>query len=206
MSSTVIIELKTAAPEVAWGEPDVAEAGLELSVPYISSEVVRAELWLADGRVLEMDVQPDSLVVLLPDDVWEGLHTIYAYDDVGNPAPHALHITGIVPVEPTRPTTGGMPTLEPTVIPHRSSVRFTSRTVIGSRRTGRTPITPTSRTMRRRELLSHRSSVLLTSRWSLAATSRSGQTAVAAQALTAIERRRPEEPGSDDGLVIFGLL
>ena len=102
--------LDTTPPQVEWGPPAGTVAGELLRLPYTSDEPIAvAELHLADGRYLPMQVGPLELSVLLPPDAADGPAGVRVADDVGNSIeyPAVTRIAGVI-VEP-EPTVGGLP-------------------------------------------------------------------------------------------------
>lgn len=110
MPSSFNLALDTQAPVVTWGAVEDAEADFELRVGYTLDEpdVTSAEVRLADGRVLPMEVQAAYLAVQLPADTPNGSTEVRAYvrDDVWNTAVRTLTIfvAGVEGPPPVAPT------------------------------------------------------------------------------------------------------
>lgn len=124
MPSFTNLTLDTQAPVVTWGTVEDAEADFELRVGYTLNEpgITSAEVRLADGRVLAMEVQATYLAVQLPADAPNGATEVRAYvrDDVWNTAVRTLTIF-VVGVE-------GPPPVVPTGLP--SPPQHTPRRVV----------------------------------------------------------------------------
>lgn len=106
MSAWLELVLDTHAPRLTWGAVGGTVAGELLQVAYTVDEpgVSSATLQLADGRRLNMTVQPDRLELYLPPDLPNGPATLVAQlvDDVGNATTAQLVVeltggTGYVP-------------------------------------------------------------------------------------------------------------
>jgi hypothetical protein len=110
----VTITLDTTAPTVTWGAQTGTTAGELLQLSYISDEpIAAAQLQLAGGRVLQLQVDPSILSVGLPFDVTDGPASVRVVDDVGNartyPAIVVIHGTIVVVPEPTALPRAGAP-------------------------------------------------------------------------------------------------
>lgn len=130
MSGAFTLALDTRAPQITWGPPDGADAGEELTVPYVLDEpdLESAEIELGDGRVLPMELRPGVLAVTLPFDTPDGPTTVRAYvrDSVWNEATRTLTVmVGGVPVEPP-PVPAGLPS------PPQRTVRRISDVSVGT--------------------------------------------------------------------------
>jgi hypothetical protein len=91
------LTLDTQAPAVAWGSEAGTTAGELLQLGYTSDEpIFRAELWLSDGRHLEITVNPATLEVLLPPDTPDGMATVHFWDDVDNEGTHGVLLSGTI--------------------------------------------------------------------------------------------------------------
>jgi hypothetical protein len=116
-----VVTLDTHAPSVTFGDPTGAMAGELLHLPYTTDEPLdRAELCLADGRHLQMDVGVDELTVLLPPDTWAAPAAVWVRDAVWNARTYtaAVVLQGIAPPPPPP---------EPPSVPGVPGVRARSR-------------------------------------------------------------------------------
>lgn len=141
------LTLDTAAPVVTWGAEAGTTAGELLSLGYTSDEAIfRAQLWLSDGRRLDITVNPATLEVLLPPDTPDGMATVHFWDDVDNEGTHGVLLSGVI-AEPQ--TSGGFQRTTPRPRPGRKRivgatvVRVGTDWSISTRRDGRSLIAAT---------------------------------------------------------------
>lgn len=167
LSSSFILRLDTAAPQITWGAATGTTAGELFRIAYTVDEpgVVSAGLELADGRVVTLTVHADRLEALLPADTPQGNATVRALvrDDVLNEATRTTVVSltgGIVEPEPTPtpvPHVGGMPQdrrrVDRQAVYDRSTAVARSRShVVATSRTRDTATTRTHTTIRRRRI------------------------------------------------------
>lgn len=214
MGATFDLTLDTSAPVVTWGAVGGATAGELLDVRYETDEpLALAQLWLPDGRRLDMEVQADRLTVLLPADAPDGVSWIHAYDDVLNPTPRqAVNIAGVIVVPPDEPPAlgpgprarGSHPErVETRVVRSRSRAVATSRTRTSSTTRTRSRVIADSRSMiHRSRTMKSRGVLRSTARTSTAITYGGGMVQRPRQTIV----RRQDGPDETDALVVLGLL
>lgn len=121
MSASLVLTLDTTAPEVTWGGASGASAGETLAVLYTATEpLAAAKLKLADGRVLDLEVQDLAVVVPLPAGTPAGPAAITVFDDVGNSRLYESVVV-LEGVELPPPSTGGGGLGTVIIAPHRPS-------------------------------------------------------------------------------------
>lgn len=140
------LTLDTQAPAVAWGAEAGTTAGELLSLGYSSDEAIfRAELWLSDGRHLEITVNPGTLEVLLPPDTPDGMAIVHFWDDVDNEGTHGVLLSGVI----AQASEGGFQRTTPRPRPGRKRivaatvVRVGTEWSISTRRDGRSLVAAT---------------------------------------------------------------
>jgi hypothetical protein len=205
--SSFILTLNTAPPVITWGDVGLVEPGLELEVPVSTSETLTAALHLADGRVIPMVVYSDRFVVTVPADA-HGPAQVVATGEYGNHADLAITIAGQPPPPPPPPQVsgGGLPQwLRRGGVSSGTELRFTSRTIV-RRGQARPAGLHTHSTTRVRRGSVYVSSLDIQARWSTRARGAVATGSLRDTSSTAIDRARPDDPGSEDGLVIFGLI
>lgn len=208
-----ILTLDTTAPVITWGPVDGAVLGEQFSILYLINEpgVVSAELQLQDGRVLEMEVWPDRLVVQLPDDAPDALATVAVLvrDEVGNEAVRTTQVpisgAPVVVPGPVGIPAGGLPGEEPkrfrrTVAHLRSTYR-----VIHGGASARSSLRTTARyTVHRSNAIRSDSRLIARSR------SRAGVLVTSTSRVTERQRwtveKRSEGPRAEEDLLILGIL
>lgn len=216
MTASFDLTLDTRAPVVTWGAVGGATAGELLDVRYETDEpLALAQLWLPDGRKLDMEIAADRLTLLLPADAPDGVSWIHVYDDVLNPVPRqAVNIAGVIVVPPEEPPAFGpgprsrRGSFHPDRVETRI-VRSRSRGVARSRtRTSRTTnvrsrVIATSRSMiLRSRTMKSRGVLRSTARTSTAITYGGGMVQRPRQTIV----RRQDGPDETDALVALGLL
>jgi hypothetical protein len=108
VSSSLVLTLDTAGPEVTWGTPTGTAPGETLRIPYTADEpLARAVLHLGSGD-LNLVVESGALSVALPFDATTGPAAVSVYDDVGN----EIRTPAVVTIEvgappPPPPALGG---------------------------------------------------------------------------------------------------
>lgn len=213
MSTFFVIRLDTTAPVVTWGPVDGAVLGEQFTIQYLldDGEIVNAELQLVDSRTLVMDIEPDRLLVQLPDDAPEGLATVRALarDDVGNEAWRTIDvpISGVIPVAPGLPgiPAGGLPGDEPKRF-KRAVARLRSHYhVIHGGATRRSRVRATARyTVHRSTAVRSDSRLIARSRTRAGVIVTSTSRVTLRQTWTV--EKRPEGPGTEEDLIVLGIL
>jgi len=211
--TSFILTLDTTAPVVTWGPVDGAVLGEQFTIQYLINEpgIVSAELQLADGRTLDMEILPDRLRVQLPDDTPDALATVRVHvrDDVGNEAWRTTEvpISGVPYVPPETPTgipAGGLPGEAPKRWRTVARLRSQYRVIQGTRAW-------TSRATVRSRYTVHRSTAARTdSRVIVRSRTRAGvlvtSTSRVALRQTWTVEKQAEGPRAEEDLLILGIL
>jgi hypothetical protein len=210
MTAAFTLELDTRAPAVEWTEATGASAGELLRVGYTADDqIARAELRLADRRVLAVTVLADHVEVLLPPDTPAGPATLALADDVGNAATTVLLLDGVVLVVDPPPAPRPPAGWRGAAVPDRelrsrlrAVVRTTSSVATATSAGARVDLHITSSVTRASSTAHLRSSATaaIASR-SATRVSAAGATAVALRSTSTIARR----DGEDEEAWLLGL-
>lgn len=214
LSDYTVLILDTTAPVVTWGAPSDAINSETFTVPYVVDEpqVESADIRLADGRVVALDVEVDRITGDLPDDAVEGWATVRAsvVDDVGNRAVRtlAVYVTGVPAQQPPTPVGQSYPpsapidrvTSEPSRV--RATARYTVRVLVTTSTTGAVRARYTAPTRRAMTMTSGTQPVIVWRHYAHAPVTIARARGSAVDAV----QKRPEGPDAEDELLLLNLL
>jgi hypothetical protein len=212
MSAFTVIRLDTTPPVVTWGPVTDANATELMTVLYAVDELgmVSAELKLTDNRIVPATVYEDRVTVQIPDDAPEAVATLSALlrDDVGNEdtATLNIYVSGGTPVEPFTPTPG--PPVLPVETPWRTRSRCETRSrwsVLHNAQL-RSRANLVTRTRVRRDVVRLRPPSVAHVRSGGAVRTHLGSRSTLLPGEKWTLTKRPEGRGTEDDLVLLGIL
>lgn len=212
MSAFTVIRLDTTPPVITWGPVTDANATELMTVLYTVDELgmVSAELKLADNRTVAAAVYEDRVTVQIPDDAPEAVAVLSALlrDDVGNEdtATLNIYVSGGTPVQPFVPTPG--PPVLPVEAPWRTRSRCETRSRYQILATAqlRSRGSLMSRTRVARDVVGMRPPSIARVRSGGAVRAHLGSRSTLAQDEKWTLTKRPEGRGTEDDLILLGIL
>jgi hypothetical protein len=204
VTPSVVITLDTTPPAVVFGNVS-GVAGETYTVPYTTVEPVAfTYVILGDGRRIDGIRTSTQLIFELPEDTPDGLLTIYAADDVGNPATATRPVSGVVTAPVTViPRVGGLPGA-PEIKRSHGGGRSRSRYGVGVAASSRVRVRAQSAYGTTAVHISA-TSARATSADSLEARIPGARSTVALHSTSQVVRKRPEGPKTEEEMILWLL-